>query len=450
MRTVSFEVAAEILSAGRLLAADLAAAGISPGDRVAVQMGNTSLYVDLLAAAAVGRFVLMAVNQRFAERLAESLISRSGARLVIRSAGDLPAHAKGEFVPSRAVPTDRYAIFTTSGTTSEPKLVVHQQRSVAMHAADVAAGFEYSAESVVMVPVPLCGVFGFTMLFAAFAGNTRVILPMTSEPAVLARLIEEHRVTSIHASDDLFHRMLATDHDLSSITNSGYPRFNSSLEGIVERCDARGVPLAGLYGMSEVLALYASRCHIDLPIEERWHPGGELLSPQARCRVVDGELQLQGPSLFEGYLADGGAEIDSGVTSRAFDGPWFRTGDLADDEGDHSFRYINRIGDVMRLSGFLVSPIEIETTLLELDSIDDAQVVAVELESGNRPVAFVIAAPGATVDEAAAIAHCRRSLATFKSPIRVITVDAFPVTDGPNGVKIQRAKLRDLAKAALG
>jgi len=445
---------ADVLAAGRRLAADLRSAGLQRGDRVAVQMKNGPLYLDLLAAAAVGGYVVTAVNLRFAAPLADSIIERSGAKLTIRGAADLPGGPGAVQPPDegdRPSPTDRYAVFTTSGTTSAPKLVVHRQRSIAAHAGDVAAAFGYGPESVVIVAMPLCGVFGFSVLWGALAGHARVVMPTAFDAEQTGRLVQEHGVTSLHGTDDMFHRLLATDWDLSSIGPSGYARFNTALDGIVERCDARGVPLYGLYGMSEVQALYAYRAvsRHDQPIDERWRAAGELVSPLADRRVVDGELQLQGPSLFEGYLADGGDHVDTELTDAAFDGAWFRTGDLAEEDGPRSFEYIARMGDVMRLGGFLVAPTEVEGAIIELPGIDQAQVVAVDRPTGARPVAFVILAAGATLDEQAVIDHCRRTLARFKSPVRVVAVDEFPVTDGPNGVKIQRAKLRDLGAELL-
>ena len=64
-------------------------------------------------------------------------------------------------------------------------------------------------------------------------------------------------------------------------------------------------------------------------------------------------------------------------------------------------------------------------------------------------MSFVILETGAALDEAAVIAHCRRGLANYKVPLRVFTISEFPVTPSPNGPKIQRAKLRDLAIAKL-
>jgi len=438
----------QVLDAGQQLAANFSAAGITSGNRVAVQMQNQPLYVDLLAAAAVGGFVITSVNLRFGDDLANSIVQRSGARMLVRSAADLPPAAASSAAPEPAGGA-RYVIFTTSGTTSAPKLVVHQQRSIVDHAADVAAAFDYGPDSVVMVPLPLCGVFGFTVLWGAIAGHSKIVMPTTFDAQQTGRIIEEYGVTSLHGSDDMFHRLLATEWDLSSIETSGYARFNSALDGIVEQCEARGVPLSGLYGMSEVQALYAFRGASGLPVAERWRAAGELVSPEATFRIVDDELQLQGPSLFEGYLADGGAEIDTALTARNFDGPWFKTGDLATADHDRSFEYITRMGDVMRLGGFLVAPAEIEGVLMQHLAIDQAQIVAVDRQQGARPVAFVILVAGSELDEDAVIAHCADRLARFKCPVRVLALDSFPVTDGPNGVKIQRTKLRAMGQELL-
>ena len=437
-----------ISQAGKELAARLASCGIEPGDRVAARMANGPAYLDLLAAAAWGRFVIMAVNTRFADPLAQSIIERSGAKLTIQGIDDLPT-SRGELDVGLPQPTDRFAIFTTSGTTSAPKLVVHQQRSIAEHARDVARAFNYGPDSVVLIPLPLCGVFGFTVFWGAVAAGARIVMPHAFDAEQTGRLIQEHQVTSLHGSDDMFHRLLATEFDLSSIETSGYARFNSALDGIVERCDQRGVPLAGLYGMSEVQALFAFRGAPGRPVEARWRAAGELVSEQAQRRVVDDELQLQGPSLFEGYLADGGDEIDAALTAAAFDGPWFKTGDLAIEDGPRSFEYVTRMGDVMRLGGFLVAPAEVEGVLMTLPAVDQAQVVAVGRESGARPVAFVILTPGCQLDERQVIDHCAETLAKFKCPVKVAALDAFPVTDGPNGVKIQRAKLREMGEQLL-
>jgi fatty-acyl-CoA synthase len=138
------------------------------------------------------------------------------------------------------------------------------------------------------------------------------------------------------------------------------------------------------------------------------------------------------------------------ATSAAFtDDGYLRTGDLATLTNDEGFIHVGRMGDAMRLSGFLVDPLEIEQVLLEDSSLRAAQAVDVVTPAGRRPVAFVIPVDGTSPDETALIAHCRAVLAPFKTPIRIFGVDAFPTIDGPNGIKVQRHQLRARAQEML-
>ena len=83
-------------------------------------------------------------------------------------------------------------------------------------------------------------------------------------------------------------------------------------------------------------------------------------------------------------------------------------------------------------------------------SVAACQIVGARTDRGERAVAFVVRRAGTEVGEAALIAHCRTALAAFKCPEAVIFLDAFPVAESANGVKIQRAKLRDLARERVG
>ena len=208
-------------------------------------------------------------------------------------------------------------------------------------------------------------------------------------------------------------------------------------------------------GMSEVQALFARRHETDPP-ERRRVPGGTPVSGEAQVRARDpdtglllnrgesGELELRGPSLMQGYFGDPDA------TQRAMTADGFvRTGDLGHMLDDGSFVFETRMGDVLRLSGFLVAPAEIESHLQHHPSIDGAQVVGVSTAAGVKPVAFVTCKPGALFDEADVKAYCGANLARYKVPVRIILIDAFPTTMSPNGIKIQKAKLREKASAIL-
>ena len=140
----------------------------------------------------------------------------------------------------------------------QPKLVLHRQRSIVDHAFDAAAGFGMTDEDVVLAVMPFGGTFGLTSLTAALAGSCRIVVT-NFDAATTGRLIASERVTCVNGSDDMFHRLLEHGADLSSIRLGGYARFNTSLDGVVERAADAGATLTGLYGMSEVQALFSLR-----------------------------------------------------------------------------------------------------------------------------------------------------------------------------------------------
>src|SRR5262249_47401186 len=126
---------------------------------------------------------------------------------------------------------------------------------------------------------------------------------------------------------------------------------------------------------------------------------------------------------------------------------YVRNGDLGELDGLGGFTFLSRMGDVLRLSGFLVNPLEIETHIQKLPGIAECQTVAVARPESVRAVSFVILEPAATPDEQEELAHCRRGLGIYKVPVRVFAVPAFPKTPSPNGFKVQRAKFREMAEA---
>jgi fatty-acyl-CoA synthase len=437
-----------LVSQGRRLATALTHHGVRPGDRLALRLPNGVDYVRALLACAAGGFVAVSVNTRYSRREIDGLVSRSGARPPDFTAvltADIAAWSRLEPAPSQELRDEAFVVFTTSGTTAAPKMVLHRQHSIADHARDAAIAFGYGPRDAVLVVMPLGGTFGLTSLTAAAAGAADVHVS-NFDAVHTARLIAEHRITAVNGSDDMFHRLLERGADLSTIRLGGYARFNTSLDGIVERAAAAGATLTGLYGMSEVQALFSVRSPAG-SAAERSRAGGTLVSPRAAYRVVDDELHLKGPSLFAGYLAEGGDRVDDDLTRRHVIDGWFHTGDLAAADGDRTFEYLARIGDALRIGGFLVGPAEIEQVLMEFPGIAEAQVVAVDRPGGARPVAFVIAPRG--IDEHAVIEHCRARLARFKVPVRVLTLDEFPTTASANGTKIQKVRLRELAAVAL-
>ena len=107
------------------------------------------------------------------------------------------------------------------------------------------------------------------------------------------------------------------------------------------------------------------------------------------------------------------------------------------------------MGDTLRLGGYLVSPAEIENVITEYKAIEAAQVVAVRVSNKMQPYGFVVAKNDMEINDELLRAHCEERIAKFKVPVAFQCIAQFPTTKRPNGTKIQRAKLRQMAEEAL-
>ncbi|WP_241673057.1 AMP-binding protein [Lacisediminimonas profundi] len=351
-------------------------------------------------------------------------------------------------------------LFTTSGTTKGPKLVMHPQRTITGHAWRCAWAVGLDQPGAAMLTMlPFCGVFGLNGALAAFAGGAPVVLLDTFDGATAADLLNRHKVTHTFGSDEMYRRMADLTPGKRPFPHArffGFGAFTSAFDEYALAAWQRGIPLIGLYGSSEVLALWSAQA-MHLPVEQRIQGGGvPVAGAEASIRIRDietgallpagqsGEIELKGPTNFLGYYNNPEA------TSEALlDDGFFRTGDLGHLREDGSLVYETRMGDVIRLGGFLVNPVEIEEVLKRFPGVADAQVVAIDIGGQLRPVAFVIAAAGQSLAEAALVAAAREQMAAFKVPARVWFVDSYPVTQSSNGMKTQRNKLRDMARERL-
>jgi len=302
--------------------------------------------------------------------------------------------------------------------------------------------------------LPFCGTFGMSGLLGFFASSVPIHVLDAFDAPVALRALHEGRITHTFGSDEMLRRMLAlTDapRPFPQLQIFGFAAFQPGWRELAAEVEVRGVPLYGLYGSSEVQALF-SIARKDDAFADRIECGGWPMSPGATVRVRDtvtgelaepdvlGEIEIKAPSRFLRYFHNPQATAEA-MTDEGF----FRTGDLGRLRGNGSFIYETRAGDAMRLGGFLVAPGEIEDELKSCRGVADAQVVEVDLKGQARCVAFVIAEAVATPKEEQLTARLRERLAGYKVPARIFLVDAFPVTESANGIKVQRGKLREIA-----
>ena len=475
-------------------AGGLREAGIRPGERVALWLPNMTAYLAAIFACARLGVLAIHINTRFRGSEVGALLRRSKAVAVVTQWGFRPVDFPAIFAalaeedrtsvrivlsaggasaptaiaglpvrplagdaaaagPDEGQPDSPCLTFTTSGTTSGPKLVMHDQQTIAGHARDVArrTGLDQPGAGL-LGAVPFCGTFGNAAAMAAVAGGAKIVCLPVFDGVAAADLVRSLRLTHLFGGDDMLGRLAqaAGGQPFEGIAMSGFAAFHSGAADAVAAAEAAGLRPRGLYGSSEVQALFSfaegRNIHLgggvpssrDAILSVRDPETGEVL-PQG----ASGELWIEAPSRFVEYLDDPAA------TERAIapDGA-FRTGDLARLE-ENGFVFEARIDDAMRLGGFLVSPEEIEAFLQAQPEVVGVQVVAAAAKGRDPvPVAFVRAsAPG--LDPDILIGRCREGLARFKVPARIVLVDSFPTVESPNGTKVQKVRLRQEAEALL-
>ena len=433
------------------LAAGLRSLGVGRGDRVAVFLPNGVAAIELFLAAARLGALAIGVNTRYRADDLRHLLEVSEAAVLVSAdhflgidfdaivheaistmavppqvvgPGDLPAlRGHAEYEVDDARPDDLVVAFTTSGTTGRPKLAAHDHDSVVHHARTAARWLGIAPGDTGLVVVPLCGTFGLVSMLIMLAGGARVVVPDRFEAAAAAALVAAHGVTHVNGSDDMLLGVInagrAAGLDLSSWRDGVFGEFTNQGRAVVDAADAVGTRLSGVYGSSETFALLA-RWPADAPVDERVRNGGILVDEAMAVRTADpvtgevlaegapGELQFRGPSVLRAHLGNPDA------TQAAFtpDG-WFRSGDVGVCEpGGRSFLYLARLGDALRLAGFLTDPVEIERRLLSHPDVRAAQVVGVTGPGGGDvAVAFVVAAGGHTPTEDDLIGQCAAGLA---------------------------------------
>jgi malonyl-CoA/methylmalonyl-CoA synthetase len=183
------------------------------------------------------------------------------------------------------------------------------------------------------------------------------------------------------------------------------------------------------YGMTETLMTLGN------PYDGERRAGTVGLPlPGVAIRIVDdqgapvaegeaGELQVKAPTVCAGYWGRPEA------TAAAFADGWFRTGDIAERAPDGYVTLKGRRSDLIISGGFNIYPREVEEVIAEHPGVAEVAVAGVaDAVRGEVPVAFVVVQPEARVDADAVIEGCRRQLASFKVPRRVVFVERLPRT----------------------
>jgi fatty-acyl-CoA synthase len=353
---------------------------------------------------------------------------------------------------------DVFTLLYTSGTTSFPKGVMITHRNCVPHGWNCGEQLRLTPDDRVLHTMPAAGTWGgVNVPLSTWSHGACLVLMEAWDPLRALGLIERERCTVFNAVDTMLKPMFEHPdfdrYDHSSLRTGAFASVGGGgpamLDAVVKRL---GVPLAFQpYGMTEVNAL-ALFHDLDEPLELRLQ-AGILPAPGIEARVVhpdtgrpcppgeEGELQFRGPMVTRGYY-DKPEETRAAFT----DDGWFRTGDLAVQDGRGHTIFKGRLKETLRISHFMVAPGEIEAFLQTHPDVDEAFVVGVpDPETNEAPIAYVIAKPHARLAEAELRAFCRGKIASYKIPKRIRFVADVPRTPGPHGDKVQRGKLREQA-----
>ena len=365
--------------------------------------------------------------------------------------------------PAMPGPDDVFTLLYTSGTTSFPKGAMISHRNCVPHGWSCGVQLRLTPDDRVLHALPAAGTWGgLNVPLSTWSHGACLVLMDAWDPLRALTLVERERCTVFNAVDTmlkpLFEHPDFDRYDRSSLRTGGFASVGGGGPGMLEAVVKRlGVPLAFQpYGMTEVNAL-ALFHDLDEPLELRLQPG-VVPAPGVEVRVVhpetgapcapgqEGELQFRGSLVTRGY------HDKPDDTRAAFTGDgWFRTGDLAVQDGRGHTIFRGRLKETLRISHFMVAPGEIEDFLQTHPDVDQAFVVGVpDPETNEAPVAYVIPRPHARLAEDELRAFCRGKIASYKIPRRIRFVSDVPRTPGPHGDKVQRGKLREQAIMEAG
>ena len=459
-------------------AAYLLSLGITPGDRVAVQLPKCLPFIYFhLASMQIGA-IFLPLNPAYPPFELRYFLADSGARLLIADAadqsrldpitGDLPEHRKTVYIykpqesgapwlpdfsaksahPPPSDPDQSAMMLYTSGTTSRPKGALITHGNLTANIASLHEAWGWRADDVLLHVLPIFHVHGLVVaLHGALHAGAAAILCPAFDAAQALDLLRSRRFSVFMAVPTMHRRLYqqAGDSplDLSHmrLMTSGSDRLPDDL--FFGYQETFNVTLLERYGMTETGMNLSNPLHGERRVGSVGMPlpgvSARIVDPETESPLPDGqvgEVQIKGAHVFKSYWRQ------TEKTAEAFtvDG-WLRTGDMGARAPDGYFTLKGRAKDLIITGGLNVYPPEVELVLMQHPDVAACAVIGCpDEEWGEQITAVIIPQAGATIDEAAICAFCRERLAAYKIPRRVV-----PAADLPRNAlgKIQKAKLRE-------
>jgi long-chain acyl-CoA synthetase len=333
------------------------------------------------------------------------------------------------------VDTDALAVLMfTSGTAGSPRAAMLSHGNLQANLDQgKSAGARIDTGDVVYGVLPMFHIFGLNVVLGlTLARGATVVLVQRFDPSTALDTIRERKVTVVPGAPPMwlaFSHMDGEPADSFATVRLALTGAAKMPEEAMRRLKDRfGLDVAEGYGLTEAAPVVTSSAGMPVKIGSV----GKVLDG-IDVRVVDeagddappgdaGEIWVKGPNVFMGYLDE--PEQTARVLTR--DG-WLRTGDIATVDADGYLYLVDRAKDLIIVSGFNVYPAEVEETLAEHPGVAEVGVVGVpHPHHGEAVKAFVVAKPGAHLDEDQLIEWCGDRLARYKCPTKVLFVDELP------------------------
>jgi long-chain acyl-CoA synthetase len=479
----------ELDEAADAIARALSGRGLVAGQRVAVIMANRIdlpiAYYGILR----GGMVAVPINPRSTTREIGRMLADSLARVVLCDEAGIgqvrealpPDHRVGVVVdgadpragetsfeqfladasgvaPVAPVDAETLAVVLyTSGTSGKPRGAMLTHRALIANTEQIAA-----LEPPAMTPddiclglLPMFHIYGLNcVLGQAVRQGATVVMVDGFDASGLLDLIEAERITNLPLAPPVIAAWAGRDDvrdKLARVTTilSGASALDPDLAEAFR--ESSGHVIEQGYGLTETSPVITTT--FGSPRDGGLKAGsvGRAL-PGIRLRVVEpgggdaapgdpAEIWVKGDNLFSGYWPDG-------VDGPDADG-WYPTGDVGYLDTDGDLTLVDRLRELVIVSGFNVYPFEVEDVIAEVDGVGQVAVVGLpDEETGEAVVAFVVPAKDAPADDATLLeaieAHCRTRLARFKQPRRTIVVTGLP--HSATG-KVAKGRLRALARS---
>ncbi|OWM85326.1 hypothetical protein CDL15_Pgr028113 [Punica granatum] len=458
-------------------ASHLVAAGVGPGDVVALTFPNSVEFVIMFLAVIRCRATAAPLNSAYTAEEFEFYLSDSESKLLLTPQGGndsaqaaasklniphvtatLPSpNSKISLSPSSEAnlesvskitndPDDVALFLHTSGTTSRPKGVPLTQLNLASSVKNIMSVYKLTHTDSTVVVLPLFHVHGLVAgLLSSLGAGAAVALPAAGRfsASTFWADMKEYGATWYTAVPTIHQIIL--DRHLSKPERS-YPELRfirscsaSLAPSILERLEkCFGAPVLEAYAMTEASHLMAS----NPLLEDGPHKPGSVGKPVGQEMAildgngviqkegVSGEVCIRGPNVTKGY------KNNPEANKQAFQFGWFHTGDLGYLDSDGYLHLVGRIKELINRGGEKISPIEVDAVLISHPDVAQAVAFGVPDDKyGEEINCAVIPREEVKISEGEVIEFCKKNLATFKVPKKVFTTDSLPKTASG---KIQR------------